>query len=92
MREKNPYGWIKELPEWEQQLWKEAANAASYERQNTGLPRLPGDWIPYGRIPMEFIPEPDIGPAGWTTGLAVSGSDHSGDNFRRWHRLRKAGL
>lgn len=45
-----------------------------------------GDWIPYGRLPYELLPEIDYGePIG-------KGRDVGGQNLRRWHKLRKAGL
>jgi hypothetical protein len=50
------------------------------------VPRYPGDWIPYGRVPLELIPEPDVGPLHHTTGLNVRGG--SGKWTRGRRRLR----
>jgi hypothetical protein len=50
------YHWMDELPEDERELWVEVRRAAGPRRE---APPIPGDWIPFGHVPIELIPEED---------------------------------
>ena len=63
------FGWMGEIPTWERQLFREATQAATREATYTASDKerpsgSPGDWIPYGRSPLEFIPPLDHGEPG----------------------------
>jgi hypothetical protein len=46
--------WLKKMPAWEADLWRDALRAAGPQHRDP--PGRPGDWIPYGRAPIGMMP------------------------------------